>query len=72
MDKYKCYYCDYCDKEFNTNLNLKEHVSYGHKNLIEFYNSKIYKKLLDRINSLERINNELINRIREIENKINL
>jgi len=88
------YICGYCNKEFSSNYILREHISYGHKNLIEFETSNINKKLLERINKLEhyinqqiQLNNDLINdkldqqiqlnhylidRIKELENRINL
>ena len=75
-NKYTCYYCN---KECSSNFILKEHISYGHRNLIEFENSNINKKLISRIKMLEEyiklqanINDNLLKRIKELEDKINL
>jgi hypothetical protein len=64
---YNSYICEYCDKTFNTTLTLREHILYTHKNIIEFQKSKIYKKLLDRIDKLEKINNELIKEMKKFK-----
>jgi len=79
MDNITSYICYYCNKEYSSNLILKEHISYGHKNLIEFEKSNINKKLVSRIKMLEEyinlqdnINDNLLKRIKELEDKINI
>jgi hypothetical protein len=38
--------CFYCYKKFTSEFMRREHISYGHRGLIEFHSSKIYYSLL--------------------------
>ena len=49
-DEIECYYCY---KTFSSTFMRKEHISYGHKGLIEFQSSKIYNSLLKEIKELK-------------------
>lgn len=55
-EEFECYYCF---KTFSSEFMRREHISYGHKELIKFQTSKIYRDLLKRINKLEEEVNEL-------------
>jgi hypothetical protein len=44
-----------------------EHISYGHKGLIEFESSKIYKNLLKEINNMKIEIKKLKEEIKEIK-----
>jgi hypothetical protein len=52
-ESFECFECFYCYKKFTSNFMRNEHISYGHKGLIEFESSKIYKNLLKEINDMK-------------------
>ncbi len=53
-NKESCEYeCLYCYKKFTSQFMRKEHISYSHNSLRDFESSKIYRKLLEKINKLE-------------------
>jgi hypothetical protein len=56
QEEFECYYCY---KTFSSLFMRREHISYGHKGLIEFQSSKIYHNLLKRIQKLEEEVSEL-------------
>ena len=41
--------CFYCYKKCTSEFLRREHISYGHKGLIEFQSSKLYHNLLKTI-----------------------
>ncbi len=45
--------CFYCYKGFRSEFMRREHISYGHKGLIEFQSSKIYHNLLKEIKEMK-------------------
>ena len=52
-DNKESFECFYCSKKFRSNFMRNEHISYGHKGLIDFESSKIYKNLLKEINYMK-------------------
>ncbi len=50
MDTIECYYCN---KKFSSNFLLREHISYGHKIIMDVISTKPYKELLNRVSNLE-------------------
>jgi len=52
-NSYESYECLYCYKKFTSPFMRKEHLLYSHNSLREFESSKIYRKLLEKINKLE-------------------
>lgn len=63
----KCYVCRYCNTSCKSSFMLREHISYGHRSLVDFERSNIYKNLLTRIKKTEEINENLLARIKNIE-----
>jgi hypothetical protein len=51
--------CYYCYKTFSSSFMRNQHISYGHKGLMEIQSSKLYYNLLERIKKLEEDVSEL-------------
>ncbi len=66
----KKYICPYCNKEVISGYMLREHISYGHKGIMDFERSNIYKSILRRLKSLEDTNENLLIRIKNLENNL--
>lgn len=45
--------CVYCYKNFTSEFLRREHISYGHRGLIEFQSSKIYYNLLKEMKGMK-------------------
>lgn len=45
--------CFYCYKNFTSEFLRREHISYGHRGLIEFQSSKIYRSLLKELKEMK-------------------
>lgn len=70
MDNKEELECFYCYKKCTSEFLRREHISYGHKGLIEFQSSKIYHNLLKEIKEMKMEIEKLKWEIEEIkENK---
>ena len=56
QEEFECYYCY---KKFKSQFMRKEHISYGHKGIMELQSLKIFKNLFEKIKKLEEDVNEL-------------
>lgn len=45
--------CFYCYKKCKSEFMRREHISYGHKGLMEFQSSKIYHSLLKELKEMK-------------------
>ena len=61
--------CFYCYKKCNSSFMRNQHISYGHKSLIEFQTSKIYRNLLKELKELrievDKLKNEIYEKNKE-------
>jgi hypothetical protein len=64
--------CFYCYKGFRSEFLRREHISYGHRGLIEFQSSKIYHNLLKEMKGMKTEIEKLKCEIEEMKkNKMN-
>jgi len=59
--------CMYCYKNFTSEFLRREHISYGHRGLIEFQSSKIYHNLLKEMREMKEMMAEIEKLKYEIE-----